>query len=105
MKTTLLIILAILTAMLVLTILVAAYNINSFKRKVSGEIDAIFNDQPQCFLRGDEIVGRTLQRQQITGLDHGVATDMCFADAVALQGQNRHIIVPAQPRLKERLAR
>lgn len=43
MKTTLLIILA---ALMVLTVLGAAFNIYSFKRKVAGEIDAIFEGQP-----------------------------------------------------------
>ena len=47
MKTALLIILAILAAAIILSILVAAFNIYSFKRKLTGEIDAIFDGQPQ----------------------------------------------------------
>jgi hypothetical protein len=75
MKITLLIILAILAAVIVLTVLVAAFNTYRFNRKVAGEIDAIFASQPQ----GD---GEILTDAEIESLPPPVQKHLRYSGAV-----------------------
>jgi hypothetical protein len=71
----LLFVLAILAAVIVLIVLVAAINIYSFKRKVAGEIDALFKGQPQ----GD---GEILTEAEIESLPSPVQKTLRYSGAV-----------------------